>query len=232
VDTCAGAHCEAVFFSRGPPANPETGLKRKKNKKKKTLSATGDPTGRTGRTMCDAEPTHEVASIHIMPPEMRCMIMNFVGPSLRDLAAAYIASPLLFFVDLRSLIVPWGAVHTYRLIKAGAPLDVVQAVVRERKDPLYRRIIKAAAYGGRLDVLRYLLDHGEVRRPFFPLFFLGGYVAASRVWTLFFFSFGFPLFLIDGPTGGGGLGDWDARSPSVISSLTMGRGTGADRQNP
>jgi hypothetical protein len=103
-------------------------------------------------------------------------IATFIGPRIRDLAAAYIASPRLFgSARPRERAIEWGAVHTYRLIKADPPFEIF-AEALERRDPatLYRRLIKPAARRGRVDILRAL--HGPLMvRPrvfFFPLHFL------------------------------------------------------------
>jgi hypothetical protein len=134
------------------------------------VPATAAPTPEAKRTACGTEPTEEQASICSMPNELLCRVVQRIGSHPRDLAAAYIASPSLFHVDMRSVVVEWGAVHTYGLIKAGAPLDIVDAAVRKRNDPLYRRIIKAAAAGGRVEVMRYLLDRPGVT-PSIPMDF-------------------------------------------------------------
>jgi hypothetical protein len=107
-------------------------------------------------------------SLYDLPPELIAAIAGALRNDPASLAAARIASPRLFrAVDPNGCAAEWGAVHTYRLVKANPPLSVLQRALSLRQAPLYRRLLKATASCGRIDILCLLLQRAEVPLPFF-----------------------------------------------------------------
>jgi hypothetical protein len=103
-------------------------------------------------------------SLYDLPPEVLEHIGRFIAVRPRDAAAARASSNRLFgHLDVARCAAEWGAVHTYRLIKADPPLAVIETALSLRPNPLYRRLLKAAASTGRVDVLKALVARLKVR---------------------------------------------------------------------
>lgn len=138
---------------------------------------------RRQRKQMDYADGQEACGLEHMPPEVRLHIVGFVD-RVGDMASALMASR---FFDGRSAVemaIAMGAVHTGRILEAGAPLDIVQKVIARRERPLGRGFIECAVLGGRMDVLHFVCDRVAVRLfsiVFRPLFSL---IKADNDWTV------------------------------------------------
>jgi hypothetical protein len=98
-----------------------------------------------------------MASLADLPPEIIGIILGHVS-SLRDRVACAVASPLLAIEPLSQTAASLcPSLVLERFMEAGAPLDAVQHIASRRHEQVAPNHIDAAAYGGRRDVVEWVL---------------------------------------------------------------------------
>jgi hypothetical protein len=103
-----------------------------------------------------------------MPPEIMAKIGAFIDRP-RDLLAMRRASSLFAEAPSpRDAAVSWGAQRMHLLLCAGTPLDVVTAALAVRGRALYNTAVVGAVEGGRIDVVRAVMQHHQVRTVLIP----------------------------------------------------------------
>jgi hypothetical protein len=104
------------------------------------------------------------AAVNDLPPEVMSCVLEHAG-SLRDRVAWAIAAPSLAPDTITEMAIKDAGVDLHGLLMAGAPLGVVEAFAARRLPPVGPSDLAAAARGGRVDVLEWVHQRLDPRRP-------------------------------------------------------------------
>lgn len=200
------------FFRDGRPFHPPVQFYH--DLARRPLSAMDDDTNKGEATPREmglagaddgvAVPPGTAPGLGDMPCEILDRIVAFIDHP-RHLLLLRRASPLFDQANPAAAAIAWGAQRMHRLLRAGAPLDVVASALAVRNRPLYATAVVHAVKGRRLAVVRAVFETIAVCRPSCSLFFFSFYLfffSMSLCFSFFFFFLcpfaSFPFFFLCG----------------------------------
>ncbi|AGO82508.1 Ankyrin repeat incomplete domain containing protein [Pandoravirus dulcis] len=102
----------------------------------------------------------DTVGLAALPPEIVWHILAYV-PHPRDHLACVLASPLFKGAPLVDVVARWSGASVPALLRAGAPLALIERVVGSRRVRVRDALLIPAARGGRLDVVQWIHEHSN-----------------------------------------------------------------------